>query len=206
MKLLRTEADMVEALPLIDERFELYRIITDYEALQDGFLDRIDDLDTTLALPSFADGVVQKLLTKNSSTMRSDRPSTPTRRTFGWESLGKMLKDTGLALVLVVDDARFAPAKEQLAKRRRINKPPNGSMKRPTWLFTRGKSLKMQVLRNQKLSPKQRKMIAKKAAKARWRKDRLALAAKSLPPQLGQNGLAVAIDGNIQRPMAHELP
>ena len=36
--------------------WEPYRVITDYEALQDGFLDRIDDLDTTMsAIPGFAD-------------------------------------------------------------------------------------------------------------------------------------------------------
>lgn len=163
--------------PMRQPDYELYRVITDYEALQDGFLDRIDELDTTQgAIPGFADGVVQKLLAKNAGrhvkeTPRSSRKAS-LKRSFGWESLGKMLEGTGLALMLVVDDERFAPIKEQLAKRRRINKLPNGSIRRPTWLFTRKKAMKMQVLRNQCLSPKQRKKIARKAAKARWRRPR----------------------------------
>lgn len=154
--------------------YELYRVILDYEALQDGFLDRIDDLDTTQgSIPGFADGQVQKLLGKNPGkaiARKRDHRNASAKRTFGWESLGKMLAGTGLALVLVVDDERFAPIKEQLAKRRRRVMPPNGSIKRPTWLFTRGKSMKMQALRNEKLSPQQRRRIAKRAANARWRK------------------------------------
>jgi len=163
------------AARMSEREYELYRVIQDYEALQDGFLDRIEDLETTMAsIPNFADGVVQKLLTKNhgkhvKETKRSSRKAS-LKRTFGWESLGKMLNGTGLALVLVVDDERFAPIKEQLAKRKRPPVRPNGSIKRPTWLFTRSKSIKMQVLRNQALSPAQRKRIAKRAAKARWRK------------------------------------
>lgn len=162
--------------------YELYRVILDYEALQDGFADRIDDLDTTLEqidmIGGLTRGNVQKLLTKSPPKRGADRHAKQ-RRTFAWESLGKMLKGTGLALVLVVDDERFAPLKEQLAKRARPRKPPNGSIRRPAWLFTRSKSLKMQVLRNQALSPKQRKKIARKAARARWRKPRVATTASS---------------------------
>lgn len=156
------------------DQYELYRVILDYEALQDGFLDRIDDLNTTMgAIPDFADGAVQKLLTKNPGKAINrprDSRSASAKRTFGWESLGKMLKGTGLALVLVVDDGRFAPVKEQLAKRRR-RMLPNGSIKRPAWLITRSASQNMQVLRNTKLTPRQRKMIAKRAARARWGRD-----------------------------------
>jgi hypothetical protein len=170
-------------VPQRPDQYELYRVILDYEALQDGFLDRIDDLDTTLEQieigGELAKGNAQKLLTKNPGKhSKRDRHLTSGKRAFGWESLGKMLKGTGLALVLVVDDERFAPLKEQLAKRRRVNKPPNGSSKRPTWLFTRSKSLKMQVLRNQALSPKQRKRIARMAGKASGKARR-----KSLAPQ-----------------------
>ena len=155
------------------QEFELYRIVSNYEALQDGFLDRIDDLDTTMsALPGFADGVVQKLLAKNPGKSRDTHVANG-QRAFGWKSLGDMLARTGLALVLVVDDERFAPIKEQLGKRKRRNQLPFGSSKRPTWLLTRSKSLKMQVLRNRSLSPQQRKRIAKKAGKASGRARRL---------------------------------
>ncbi len=147
---------------------EPFRLILDYEALEDMFLDRIDELNVPFheidMAGGFTQGNVQKLLSKSRERWA---------RTLGIESLGKMLKGTGMVLVAVVDDERFAPIREQLVKRRRKpNLPPNGSMVRPTWLFTHGKSLKMQVLRNQALSPKQRKKIAKKAAKARWHKPR----------------------------------
>ncbi len=167
------------------EPYELYRVILDYEALQDGFLDRIDDLNTTLEQidmsGGFAKGNVQKLLTKAGGNPKKERnanrPSDPTRNTprsrkLGWESLGKMLKGTGLALVLVVDDERFAPLKEQLMQRQKPRAASVRTHTRPTWLFTRSKSLEMQVLRNQSLSPKQRKKIAKMAAKARWKRRR----------------------------------
>ena len=160
----------------VTPEYELYRVITDYEALQDGFLDRIDDLETTLEqidmAGGFAKGNAQKCLTKTASVRGWDRAKRD-KRILGWDSLGKMLSGTGLALVLVVDDERFAPIKEQLGKRKRRNQLPNGSSKRPTWLLTRSKSLKMQVLRNRSLSPQQRKRIAQKAGKASGRARRL---------------------------------
>ena len=168
---------MTAPLPARIEGYELYRVITDYEALQDGFQDRIDDLETTLAQIEMNGGLAQgnahKLLTKNPGKRierKRDHRHASAKRTFGWESLGKMLKGTGLALVLVVDDERFAPLKEQLTKRKRPRQPPNGSIRRPPWLISKKSSQNMQVLRNAKLSPRQRKMIAKAAARARWRK------------------------------------
>ncbi len=165
------------------EKYELYRVILDYEALQDGFLDRIDDLNTTLEqidmAGGFARGNVQKLLTRSGGKPKIEhnpnRPSDPTRqaprsRKLGWESLGKMLKGTGLALVLVVDDDRFAEAKEQLMTRRKPRMPANASIQRPGWLFSKRNAANMQALWVKSLSPQQRKRIAKKAAKARWRR------------------------------------
>ena len=154
--------------------YELYRVILDYEALQDGFLDRIDELDTTMAaIPKFADGVVQKLLTKNPGkaiARKRDHRSASARRSFGWESLGKMLEGTGLALVLVIDDERFAPLKERLAKRRR--KPAMAGIVRPTWLFTKDKAREMGKKRFSTMNPAQCKRFQRKAAKSRWRKKR----------------------------------
>ncbi len=161
----------------VPDKYELYRVILDYEALVDGFFDRIEDLNTTMALPSFADGQVQKLLTKNRGKRvqqaRNNRHC-DARRTFGWESLGKMLKDTGLALVLVVDDQRFAAVKDQLIERKRPRKPTIVSMEPPAWLFSKRNAANMRALGVQALSPQQRKRIAKKAARARWSKKGVA--------------------------------
>src|SRR5258707_5073749 len=112
---------MTSMTELIDGKYEVYRVVLDYEALQDGFLDRIEDLNTTLEqieyAGEFTKGNVQKLLTKEGGKPGPDRFHS-LKRTFGWESLGKMLKGTGLALVLVVYDQRFAPIKALLANRK----------------------------------------------------------------------------------------
>jgi len=148
---------------------QIFRIITDYEALQDGFLDRIDDLNTTMEQVELAGGLTarhaQKLLMKSPGKPRKDRPST-TKRIFGWESLGKMLKGTGLALALIVDDARFAPIKASLARRRRKDKPRIAGSPRPAWLFTKDKAREMGKKRWSDMSEAEQKRHQRKAAKA----------------------------------------
>lgn len=152
--------------------YELYRVILDYEALQDGFLDRIDDLDTTLdqvdAVGGLTRGNVQKLLTKSAPKRGTDRLA-GSKRTFGWESLAKVLKGTGLALVLVIDDERFAPLKEQLAKRARPRKPAMAGIASPPWLFTKDKAREMGKRRFSVMTESERRRHQRKAAKARWR-------------------------------------
>jgi hypothetical protein len=157
--------------------YEIYRVITDYEALLDGFLDRIDDLDTTQEqielLAEFSKGNVQKLLTKNPGkriTRKRDHRTASAKRTFGWESLGKMLKGTGLALVLVVDDGRFAPLRDQLVKRRR--QPAIAGSTRPAWLFSKNKAREMAKKRFSVMTESQRKRLARKAGKASARARR----------------------------------
>lgn len=141
------------------DRYELYRVVTDMDALHEAFRDRVEDLQVTHLSIDEAGGLQNgysgKLL------------CTPPIKSFGRESLPRMLKATGMALILVIDDERFAEVKEQLGQRKR----PMRSIvriKRPKWLFNTKKSLKMQILRNEKLSPQQRRRIAKKAAKVRW--------------------------------------
>ncbi|SRR6266700_3429489 len=126
------------------DRWEPYRVVTDYEALQDGVLDRIDDLETTFEqiemAGEMARGQLQKCLTRNPGkpiTRKRDCRHASNRRMFGWESLAKTLKGTGLALVLVLDDERFADTKAQLMKRKRQRQPAYAGLKRPTWLFTK---------------------------------------------------------------------
>lgn len=158
--------------------YELYRVITDYEALQDGFLDRIDDLDTTVEqielAGDLAKGQAQKGLTKQKSLTKS---GVRLKRKFGWESLGKMLKGTGLALVLVVDDVRFAPVKAQLAKRRRRSQPAIAGSTRPAWLLTKRKARELGKRRFTLMTEAERKRHQRKAgkasARARRRKSRL---------------------------------
>lgn len=144
-------------------RYELYRIVTDYEGLKEAFNDRIEDLDTPMSeIDTAADltpGHTQKLLCKSNADWS---------RSFTWKTLGPMLKGTGLALVLVVDDARFAPVKATLAKRRRKNVRPIGRRVRPAWLFTREKSREMNEKRWSTVPVEQRKKIIKKLNKAKW--------------------------------------
>jgi hypothetical protein len=169
-----------------EDKYELYRVILDYEALQDGFLDRIDDLNTTLEqiemAGKLARGGAQKLLTKNPGKAIArprDHRSASAQRKFGWESLGKMLKGTGLALVLVIDDERFAALKEQLAQRRRARQRANAGSVRPTWLFTKDKAREMGTKRFSLMSASQRKRLARKAGKASGRARRRAKASRS---------------------------
>lgn len=161
--------------------WEPYRVITDLEALVDGFIDRIDDLDTTLEQVELAAGMakgqLQKCLARNPGKAIArprDHRSASNQRKFGWESLGKALKGTGLALVLVVDDARFSDTKAQLMKRRRRQNEmlPAGSMKLLRGKITPKISKKLQLLRTQKLSPQQRRRIARFAARSRWKNRR----------------------------------
>lgn len=155
------------------DQYELYRVILDYEALQDGFADRIDDLNTTLLQIDMAGGLLegytQKLLTKAPPERGTDRHAKQ-RRTFAWDSLGKLLKGTGLALVLVVDDERFAPLKAQLAKRARPRKPAIAGIPRPAWLFRKDKAREMGKRRFALMSDSERRRHQRKAAKARWSK------------------------------------
>jgi len=165
--------------PIRSQDYELYRVILDYEALQDGFMDRIDDLNTTLEqiemAGELAKGNAQKLLTKNpgkpSHKHRNHRMASA-RRTFGWESLGKMLKGTGLALVLVVDDERFAPLKDQLSARKRPRQPAMAGSTRPTWLFTKKKARELGKKRFAVMTESQRKRHQRKAGKASARARR----------------------------------
>lgn len=161
------------------EPYELYRVVLDYEALVEGILDRIEDLNTPLEqidmAAGFTRGNAQKLVGRGKSRLS---------RTFGWESLGKMLKGTGLALVLVTDDERFAPVKAMLTQRRRPREQANARCTRPAWLFTRDKAREMGKKRWSTLTPAQRKRLTRKAGKAsaRARKRRGALLVSTAQP------------------------
>lgn len=152
------------------DRYELYRVITDLESLHEGFRDRVEDLQIT-RLEIDAAGEMQS---GYSAKLLCDPPM----RSFGDKSLPRMLKATGMALVLVIDDERFAVVKERLALRRRPARSIVRS-KRPAWLFTRSKSLKMLAKRWSEVSPETRKKMARKMGKASG-KSRRAKARKSV--------------------------
>ena len=145
------------------DRYELYRVATDMEALTDAIRERVEDLNVSRTEIDEAG----QLLPGYAAKLLCDPPM----RGLGQKTLGPVLKATGLALIVVIDDERFAPLKDTLTKRKRTVRP-NGSIKRPHWLITKEISQKMQVLRNQKLSPDKRRAIARKAIRTRWSKRR----------------------------------
>ena len=149
--------------PVILEKYEIYRVVTDYEGLQDAFIDRDEDLDVTREQidinGNMLKGYSQKVL------------AVPPVKTLGKVSLGKMLKATGLALIVVIDDERFAPLKDQMSKRQRPMRAM-ASIVKPRWLFSAETGSKMAKRRSEVLSSARKSKIAKRAARARWRKER----------------------------------
>ncbi len=158
---------------MIDGKYEIYRVVLDYEGLHEAIIDRVEDINVTRMsideVGGFAPGYAAKVLCNPPMKILG-------RDSVGRDGLGKMLKASGLALIVVVDDERFAVVKgDHTLRKHKRRQPPNGSMARPHWLISRDSSANMQKMRNEKLSPKQRKAIARKAAKARWkRRGRLA--------------------------------
>lgn len=142
----------------IADRFEIYRVVTDYEALHEGLIDRVEDLNVSRITideeGGFQPGYASKLLCN------------PPMKNLGPKTLGGMLKATGMALVLVVDDERFAATRAQMSKRKRVV-PAIGGKVRPTWLFTKDKAREMGKKRWANLTPEQRQRLARRGAKAR---------------------------------------
>lgn len=91
----------------------IYRIVLDLEGLREAFVDRIEDLDVPMteidAAGDLTRGNCQKLLCKSDAKWA---------RAFGMRSLAKMLRGTGTALALIVDDEKFEPLKSQMVKRK----------------------------------------------------------------------------------------
>jgi hypothetical protein len=145
----------------IAPEYELYRVVTDYEALQDGFADRIEDLNTD---------------------PEAWRPKGKRRqsREFGWKTLAAALKGTGLALALVIDDERFAPLKKQFKRKRKVRAVAR--IRRIKGFFTEQNAAKHAKKRWEGVPDLKRARLARKAANARWKavRRRKALAGASL--------------------------
>ena len=118
---------------------------------------KVDSID---AAGKFTPGYAAKLLCN------------PPMRMLSRESLGKMLDATGMVLVAVVDDARFAVVKSTLAVRKRRDKQANARIRQPTWLFTKSCAREMGTKRWSGVPSSKRKRLARKAAKARWNRRR----------------------------------
>lgn len=91
---------------------EIYRVVTDMEALHEAFRDRVEDLNVSRieldAAAGFTPGYASKLLCD------------PPMKFVGKETLAKMLKGTGLAIALVVDDGKLPKAEQRKYKIGRI--------------------------------------------------------------------------------------
>lgn len=148
------------------DRFCVYGVATDYETMIELVRYRLEELETTHesvdAVSGLHGGYTGKLM--------APIPI----KSMGKVSMGPVLQTLGLALIVVRDDEAFARIKDRLAKRERPRNVRSEARTKPTWLFTRKVSQNMQVLRNKKLTPRQRKMIAKRAGKASGRARRKA--------------------------------
>jgi len=94
---------------MTENRYELYRVVTDWAALHEAFADRVEDLQVSRLEIDEAGG----LATGHTGKLLCDPPI----KSIGRKSLPKLLKATGMALVLVVDDERFAPIKAKYLSR-----------------------------------------------------------------------------------------
>jgi hypothetical protein len=169
----------------ITPEYEIYRVVSDYEGLQDGFLDRIEDLNTTLEQIEAAGGIPHGHASR--MLCKSDKRVV---KAMGPKSLQQMLKGTGLVLALVVDDERFAPLKAEMTQRLRPRKLANASSVRPAWLFTKKKAREMGIKRWSTMPDAKRKRLMRKAGKASGRARRMRL--KPAKPIIVPEGMANA--------------
>ena len=104
--------------------FEAYRIVEDYDALCDALSERVEDLQATRlgvdAAGGFASGHASTLLCR------------PQIKGYGPVSLTKMLKATGMVIVLAIDEERFARVKERLGRRERPFRSPARKLSTPS--------------------------------------------------------------------------
>jgi hypothetical protein len=73
-----------------------------------------------------------------------------------------------MALLLVIDDERFAATKATLAKRKKGNVRAIARITKPAWLFSKKNAVKMAEKKWDRVSVAKRRRLAKRAAKARW--------------------------------------
>lgn len=152
--------------PVIPERYELYRVVTDLDGLLEAFRDRVEDLQVTRESIDQAGGL--------QSGYSGKLLCSPPMKSLGRESVPRMLKATGMALVLVIDDERFALIKEQLAKRKRPHRAIARRIK-PKWLFKPENARQMGKKRWEGVNDATRSRIMKKVSRAADRARRARL-------------------------------
>src|SRR5450432_855044 len=91
----------------------LFRIVDDYEGVKEAFADRVEDLGVALTEVDAAVG-----LTRGHAQKLTSNSNAKWARQFGFVSLGKMLKGTGMKLAFIIDDEKFAPINAQMAQRK----------------------------------------------------------------------------------------
>ena len=92
----------------------------------------------------------------------------PPMRAIGKDSLPKLLKATGMVLVLVIDDERFAEIKSKLIKRKKTVRAV-ARIKRVKGYFTKENAAKCAEKRWKDVPDHIRSRLARKAIRARWR-------------------------------------
>jgi hypothetical protein len=104
--------------------FEAYRIVEDYDALCEALSERVEDLQATRlgvdAAGGFAGGHASTLLCR------------PQIKGYGPMSLTRMLRATGMVIVLAIDEERFAKVKERLGRRERPFRSPARKLSAPS--------------------------------------------------------------------------
>lgn len=132
--------------------------------------------DTLDQIAGWCDSYSTKILSVEPPTAKQSGKRS-TRRRLGVQSLGELTGGLGVKLAFVDDPERLERIKNHPEFRLRKWTPGKASIKASIaakhWLFTPEKARQMGVLRGQKTSQKRRRAIAKKAAKARWKKPRV---------------------------------
>lgn len=168
--------------------YEIFRVCTDMEALHDAFRDRVEDLnisrETLDELGGFTARYSAKLLCD------------PPMKWIGRETLPKMLKATGMAIVLVLDDDRFAPTKAKLANRKRTVRAV-ARIKRVKGYFTKENAAVFGKKRWENMTPTQRTRLSRKANRLRWQavRRRKKLEAAQQAERARQGVIAAAASG-----------
>lgn len=146
-------------------------VVRDYAELMDAIRARRDELDVTHRtiddVAGLQDGYTSKLL------------AVPPIRRLGLQGMGTLLGALGLALVVVEDSEALRRVAGRLLKRRmtaryaqlaRVEMLSAESRIGRGLILTGEKARKMLQMRNKKLSPFRRKIIARNAARAKHKK------------------------------------
>jgi hypothetical protein len=142
-------------------------VITDYASLHETLRRRADQLKlsraTIDALAGLSEGHASKLLCLSHPKI------------LGEKSFGLLLTALGLRLVPEADPealAKYAARCEPRAEHQVRHRSHNAGIRPKAWLFNAARARKAAVLRMQKLTPRQRQQLARRAARARWEKAR----------------------------------